>query len=146
MEISIEEKKAIEILQEFKKTGYHTLRLKYNEDRIHTNKLIERALETALNLIETQKAELEKKDSIIEDSQEVESNMVADLEKKDKIIDKMVQFIYELFKERPGTLAKKFKYKLCISDDCDDINREVNCDYCIKEYFTKLVEGEKKDG
>ena len=57
-----EEKKAIEILQEFKKTGYHTLSLKYNEDRIHTNKLIERALETVLNLIETQKAELEKKE------------------------------------------------------------------------------------
>lgn len=57
------------------------------------------------------------------------------MKKKDKQIDLMTKFIYEIFKEYPGTVAKKFKYKLCISNDCDDINREVDCDYCIKLYF-----------
>ena len=38
--------KSIEILKEFKKTGFHTLMIKYNEDRIHTNKIIENKKET----------------------------------------------------------------------------------------------------
>jgi len=47
--------KSIELLKEFKKTGFHTLMIKYNEDRIHTNKLIEEAIETLLTAYEKEK-------------------------------------------------------------------------------------------
>ena len=47
--------KSIEILKEFKKTGFHTLMIKYNEDRIHTNKIIEDAIETLLTAYEKEK-------------------------------------------------------------------------------------------
>lgn len=63
----------------------------------------------------------------------------SDKEIKDKMIDDMVNWIYELFKARPGTVSKAFNYEVCISDDCDNINREVNCDYCIKQYFENLA-------
>ena len=49
--------KAIEILKEFKKTGFHTLMIKYNENRIHTNKMIENAIETLLTAYEKEKGE-----------------------------------------------------------------------------------------
>ena len=51
--MNIEE--AIEILKEFKKTGFHTLMIKYNKDRIHTNKIIEQAIETLLTAYEKEK-------------------------------------------------------------------------------------------
>ena len=58
--------KSIEILKEFKKTGFHTLMIKYNEDRIHTNKIIEQAIETLLTAYEKEKEKnKEYKDMII---------------------------------------------------------------------------------
>jgi len=44
----MELKEAIELLTEFKKTGYHTLMIKHNWDRITTNKKIEYAIDTVL--------------------------------------------------------------------------------------------------
>ena len=49
-----EEKKAIKILEEFKKTGFHMLSIKYDKDRVHTNKMVENSIETVLNLIQKQ--------------------------------------------------------------------------------------------
>lgn len=51
---------AIEILKEFKKTGYHTLRIKYNKDRIEANSMIERAIETLLTAYEKEKEKNKK--------------------------------------------------------------------------------------
>ena len=57
--LSDEEKKAIEILGEFKKNGFHLLNLKY-ESRVSTTKHIENSIETILNLIEKQQKEIER--------------------------------------------------------------------------------------
>lgn len=57
--LSDEEKKAIEILGEFKKNGFHLLNLKY-ESRVSTTKHIENSIETILNLIEKQSKEIEE--------------------------------------------------------------------------------------
>lgn len=62
--MSEEEWEAIEVLKEFRKTGFHTLNLKYN-DRVQTTRHIEITIDTILNLIEKQKKELENKDKII---------------------------------------------------------------------------------
>ena len=44
----MEIKEAIDILTEFKKNGYHMLMIKYNWDRITTNKKIETAIDLIL--------------------------------------------------------------------------------------------------
>ena len=62
------------------------------------------------------------------------------IQKQEKIIDKMAEWIYEKFKERPMTVSKAFNHNVCLWEECDDINREVNCDYCIKQYFERRVE------
>lgn len=95
-----------------------------------------RAIEDLVKLEKERQADKEK-------IKELES----DKEIKDKMIDDMVNWIYELFKARPGTVSKAFNYEVCISDDCDNINREVNCDYCIKQYFENLAKesGEKDE-
>ncbi len=60
----------------------------------------------------------------------------AEIEKKDKIIDLMSRYIY---KREDSTVNIGRIY--CPEKDCDDINREVNCDTCIKQYFERKVEG-----
>ena len=57
--MSDEEINAIEILQEFKKTGYLTLQYKYNKDRLGCRVMLENTIEIILNLIEKQQKELE---------------------------------------------------------------------------------------
>ncbi len=64
-----EEEKAIKILQEFKKTGFHTLSLKYDTDRIHTNKLIENSIDTVLNLIDKQNKVIDEMAKRLEDEE-----------------------------------------------------------------------------
>lgn len=58
-----------------------------------------------------------------------------ELEKKENIIDLMSKYIY---KREDNTINIGKIY--CPLQDCDDINRDVNCDVCIKQYFTKKVE------
>jgi hypothetical protein len=48
------EEEAIKILKEFKETGYHTLKIKNNKNRIEANIMIELAIETVLNLVRKQ--------------------------------------------------------------------------------------------
>lgn len=54
------------------------------------------------------------------------------IEEKDKIIDLMANHIYK--REDNTVNIGKF---YCLLQDCDNINREVDCDYCIREYFEK---------
>lgn len=61
----------------------------------------------------------------------------AELEKKDKMIDLMSKYIY---KREDNTVNVGKIY--CPRKDCDDINRDVDCDTCIKQYFEKKAEGE----
>lgn len=57
---------AIEILKEFKNTGYHTLMAKYNWDRIKANTMIEIAIETVLNHLTKQEKMIESAKDRIE--------------------------------------------------------------------------------
>lgn len=136
-----EELKAIELLEEFKKTGYHTLMIKYNNDRIKTNTKVETAIETILNLVKKQQEEIEKKDKMYrkeynEHMEKKRQNGVLinnelilkrELEKKDKIIDEMAK---KLFEHR-----NDFEWWE-IGTDIDTIEDQ-------KQYFENKVEGSK---
>ena len=65
---------------------------------------------------------------------------------KNKELEKMVELItldlYELYKQYPGTIDKFYNHKMCLWEDCGDINREVNCDYCLKQYYKKKASEE----
>lgn len=95
--MSEEEKEAIEILKEFKETGFHTLRYKYNKDRLDCNVMIENTIETILNLIEKQQKEINELKEInadlvktrIEDFKELNRIQQEDFISKDKIEDKI---------------------------------------------------------
>lgn len=113
-----EEKKAIEILGEFKKNGFHLLNLKY-ESRVSTTKHIENSIETILNLIEKQSKEIEElketlkctQNSWYEDTQKIEemkkqidldneceialNNRIMDLENADKKWEDRIKAINE---------------------------------------------------
>lgn len=59
------------------------------------------------------------------------------------VIDEMAKCIYEIAKIKPMTVDKLLGDKICLWEDCDNINREVDCDYCIKEYFYKKARDNK---
>lgn len=56
----------------------------------------------------------------------------AEIEKKDKMIDLMAEYISDL--DIDEDICKKQS-----DNNCDDINREVECKECIKQYFEKQV-------
>ena len=58
--MSEEEKKAIEIIKEFRANGYSYVQIKYGTTRIETNTMIDRNLDILFNLIEKQEKEKEK--------------------------------------------------------------------------------------
>ena len=111
-----EEKKAIEILKEFKKTGYLTLQYKYNKDRLGCRVMLENTIETVLNLIEKQAKEIEDlkgNNTAISKS----SYMVGVLDERNKWYNKITRKIEELEEER-----KKYELDWEI---CDDIEAEI---------------------
>ena len=57
--------------------------------------------------------------------------------KKDKMIDLMAEYISDL--DIDEDICKKQS-----DNNCDDINREVECKECIKQYFERKVEDECK--
>lgn len=60
----------------------------------------------------------------------------AKIEKKDKMIDLMAEYISDL--DIDEDIRKKQS-----DNNCDDINREVECKECIKQYFERKVENER---
>ena len=60
-----------------------------------------------------------------------------ELEKKDKMIDLMAEYISDL--DIDEDICKKQS-----DNNCDDINREVECKECIKQYFERKVTYERK--
>ena len=89
----MELEEAIEILKEFKKTGYHTLMVKYNWDRIKANTMIEIAIETVLNQLDVLKfkyqARKDRTDTIIKKQEK----RISDLEFA--LMDMVLQFADE---------------------------------------------------
>lgn len=55
-----EEKKAINIIKEFKDTGYASMTIRYNRDAKGVTRMIENSLKTILNLIEKQEKIIDK--------------------------------------------------------------------------------------
>lgn len=78
-------------------------------------------IETALNLIQTQQAELEKKEAII---------------------NEMSNFINLMGNELVAETGDN-NLEFCKRQKCID-NEELDCEECIKEYFTNKVEREGK--
>lgn len=78
----MELEEAIEILKEFKKTGYHTLMAKYNTwDRIKANTMIEIAIETVLNYLTKQEKMIQNLKKTMENDglSYIETQFVLDL-------------------------------------------------------------------
>lgn len=59
-----------------------------------------------------------------------------EIQKKDKMIDLMAEYISDL--DIDEDICKKQS-----DNNCDDINREVECKECIKQYFERKVEDER---
>ena len=56
-----------------------------------------------------------------------------EIQKKDKMIDLMAEYISDL--DIDEDICKKQS-----DNNCDDINREVECKECIKQYFERKVD------
>ena len=82
----------------------------------------------ARNLNDSIKAK-EKADTDLDD---LDKGWKVELEKKDKMIDLMAEYISDL--DIDEDICKKQS-----DNNCDDINREVECKECIKQYFEKQV-------
>ena len=86
----------------------------------------------ARNLNDSIKAK-EKADTDLDD---LDKGWKVELEKKDKMIDLMAEYISDL--DIDEDICKKQS-----DNNCDDINREVECKECIKQYFERKVEDVK---
>lgn len=75
----------------------------------------------------------EKADTDLDD---LDKGWKVELEKKDKMIDLMAEYISDL--DIDEDICKKQS-----DNNCDDINREVECKECIKQYFERKVENER---
>lgn len=76
----------------------------------------------------------EKADTDLDD---LDKGWKVELEKKDKMIDLMAEYISDL--DIDEDICKKQS-----DNNCDDINREVECKECIKQYFERKVTYERK--
>ena len=83
----------------------------------------------ARNLNDSIKAK-EKADTDLDD---LDKGWKVELEKKDKMIDLMAEYISDL--DIDEDICKKQS-----DNNCDDINREVECKECIKQYFERKAE------
>ena len=77
------------------------------------------------------KAELEKKDTEIIEAKEANRQLSLELEKKEAIINEMAKHIH---------LSGDYE---CLNKECED-DENIDCEECIKEYFTKKAEKEGK--
>lgn len=95
------------------------------------------AIETVLNMLKEKDTEIEKKDKMIDlRNKELiikeDELKFSDEEriKLNKMIDLMAEYISDL--DIDEDICKKQS-----DNNCDDINREVECKECIKQYFEK---------
>lgn len=154
-----EQEDSIEILEN---TDISTIELAENTD-LYTYSL---AVRTVLNMLKENSAEIQQKNTeLAEKNAEIEKykKLLADnlakelnnsikakekadtdlddldkgwkveLEKKDKMIDLMAEYISDL--DIDEDICKKQS-----DNNCDDINREVECKECIKQYFERKLE------
>lgn len=138
------EQEAIENLENLSEYGLcYTINEKIQED-----------IETVLNMLKEKEAEIEKYKKLLADNlarnlndsikakekadtdlDDLNKGWQLELEKKDKMIDLMAEYISDL--DIDEDICKKQS-----DNNCDDINREVECKECIKQYFERKA----KDG
>ena len=114
------------------------------------------SIETLLNMLKEKELEIEKYKKLLADNlaknlndsikakekadtdlDDLNKGWQVELEKKDKMIDLMAEYISDL--DIDEDICKKQS-----DNNCDDINREVECKECIKQYFERKVEDECK--
>ncbi len=119
-------------------------------------KELQEDLETVLNMLKEKDAEIEKYKKLLADNlarnlndsikakekadtdiDDLNKGWQVELEKKDKMIDLMAEYISDL--DIDEDICKKQS-----DNNCDDINREVECKECIKQYFERKVTYERK--
>lgn len=136
------EQEAIENLENLSEYGLcYTINEKIQED-----------IETVLNMLKEKDTEIEKyknllasnlaknlndslkaKEKADTDLEYLNKGWQVELEKKDKMIDLMAEYISDL--DIDEDICKKQS-----DNNCDDINREVECKECIKQYFERKAE------
>ena len=147
------EQEIIEKLKESKKIDFNTLVRTFKKEGIENFAVIrDEYLETVLNMLKEKDAEIEKYKKLLADNlakcvnDHIKAKHKADtdleylnigwqleLEKKDKMIDLMAEYISDL--DIDEDICKKQS-----DNNCDDINREVECKECIKQYFERKAE------
>lgn len=86
-------------------------------------------IQLVLNLIEKQESELEKKDKEYEELTEASKELCKTVNLMKKVINEMAKHIH---------LSGDYE---CLNKECED-DGNIDCEECIKEYFTKKVEKE----
>ena len=139
-----EEKEAINNIKVF----IRSIRSDLTEESEDNQKLAN-DIETLLSMLKEKDAEIEKYKKLLADNlakcvnDHIKAKHKADtdleylnigwqleLEKKDKMIDLMAEYISDL--DIDEDICKKQS-----DNNCDDINREVECKECIKQYFER---------
>ena len=137
------DKEAIEILRRIDIKFFLCGIIEQNNYIIDEADKVNNAIETVLNLLENQKAEIEEKDKSLKLHTKLEYqykndylNVIEDLEKKDKIIDLMAEWIekHTKYYDEDGCYCEVEK---------DICNKNIECDNCIKQYFEYKVEEDK---
>ena len=105
-------------------------RLNFHKEyaRLSSNRVVisETDLETVLNMLKENSAEIEQKNTELAEKS-------AEIEKKDKIIDLMADFMY-----KTGTGRRALSCMFRQNDECN----ENGCKYCIKKYFERKVKND----
>ena len=97
-------------------------------------------IQLVLNLIEKQESELEKKDKEYEELTEASKELCKTVNLMKKVINEMSNFINLMSNELVVETGDN-NLEFCKRQKCID-NRKLDCEECIKEYFTKKVEKE----
>lgn len=117
----------------------------YYGERFRIKKELE-DIYTALNLIKKQQKEIElAKKSLIENANVADerNQLLVENQKKDKIIQAMAEKISEYKDYLEGIPEDDMWHEECfLYNKISDCNAYNGCADCIKEYFTKKVEGE----
>ena len=110
--------------------------MKENIDKKYLKTRNSVAIETILNILENQKAEIEDLKLKIQTQKELLKMKTREIEKKDNIIDLMAEWISNIcfYKDDYGNSCE------IIQDSCYE---DSDCKQCIKQYFEKKEDESK---
>ena len=120
---------------------YKTIKVLYgNTFAMHLEQLeqLKNDIDTVLNLLETQKAEIEKKDKEYEELTEASKELCKTVNLMKKVINEMARYIDKITEEIAREKGVE-DFEFC-DNKCTDKDEYIDCKDCIKEYFTKKAE------